>query len=257
MTGPAHYLMLTAAGIVAGTLNAVAAGGALFSFLALGWAGVPPQIANATNLAATPASFIGTGINAWTHRKDNTQHWPLLAVAVAGTVAGVVLFRITPAASFKALVPLLLILAAVALVANPVLKRHLDRRAATTGAAPRAWPVAGIGATSVYAGYFGGAVGVWVLLVFATTTSWPWLRANEVKNLVCLGTSVIGLIAFAFTGLIDVPLAALLAVSMAVGGLLGQWVITKLQKISAIDAQDLLRGIVAVVAGVGAGAMLP
>src|SRR3954470_7947114 len=56
----ADLALILGGGVVAGVLNVAAAGGSLVSFLALSATGVPVLTANATNLAATPASFIGT-----------------------------------------------------------------------------------------------------------------------------------------------------------------------------------------------------
>jgi uncharacterized protein len=158
-----------------------------------------------------------------------------------------------PAGRFRAVAPILLMLATVALIAHPFLKKHLAKR--QEGGSSRRHPmvVAGLFATSVYAGFFGGGVGVLVLVVLAVATAWPWLEANAAKNLICLVTAVVGVAAFAFTGLVDWVLAVILGAAMAAGGLIGQWLIGRLP---GEGAEDLLRETVAVCSAFGAGVMV-
>jgi uncharacterized membrane protein YfcA len=249
-----EYVALVAAGLVSGALNYVAAGGAVFSFLVLGWLGFPATIANATNLAATPASFLTALPGAWRDRHEHAQQGPLLAVAILGTLLGAWLFTVLPGARFRQIAPVLLLMAAVALIVHPVLKHRLDRRRATgTATNTRLGMTVGIATTSLYAGFYGGGVGVFVIVVLALTTHWPWLAINGLKNVICLVTSLAGLGAYALTGLVDWPVAAVLGASMALGGFLGQKVIDKLPR---QDAEEIMRQFVSVAAGLGAGVMI-
>lgn len=264
MTG-AGYTALVAAGLAAGALNYLAAGGAVFSFLVLSWLGFPATIANATNLAATPASFLTALPGTWRDRRDHARHWPLLIAAVAGTLLGAWLFTVVPGARFRQIAPILLLIATVALIAHPVLKHRLDRRPGgdtpsdtpsdtdTAARKPLLDMTIGIAVTSTYAGFYGGGVGVFVIVVLAVTTSWPWLAVNQLKNLICLVTSLVGLGAYALTGLVDWPVATVLGVSMALGGFLGKKIIDKLPR---QDAEDIMRNVVSVAAGFGAGVMI-
>jgi uncharacterized membrane protein YfcA len=232
-------------GIAAGVLNVAAAGGSLLSFLTLSLIGVPPLVANATNLAATPASFVGGIPAAWRGRADQRETRLGLLGAVAGTATGVWLVNNLTADMFRRAAPILLVLAALVLLLQPWLHPKIKRRAGrtATGGLP-AW----LFLTGVYAGGFGAGVGILVLIVFAFSTPWPWRAINNSKNVTCLVTSVVGLIAFSLTGLVIWPLAALLATAMAVGGLLGQWITQHVP-------DDLLRSTVAVMAAFGAGHM--
>jgi hypothetical protein len=240
-------VVLVLGGFAAGVLNVAAAGGSLLSFLTLGFIGVPPLVANATNLAATPASFVGGVPRAWRDRREHRDTWLGFVSAIAGTVVGVLLVNIITADLFRRIAPVLLLIAAMTLIVHPWLRPMIDKRGAKRSARPVV--VAGwLFVTSIYAGGFGGGVGVLVLLVFACTTSWPWAVANGRKNIVCLVTSLVGLAAFSVTGLVNWPLAATLAVSMTAGGLFGQWLAGRLP-------EDLLRTMVAVTTAFGAGHM--
>lgn len=245
-------LAVTAGGVLTGTLNRVGAGGNIFSFLVLTSLGMPPAVANATNLAATPAGFIGLLPQAWRQRRVYGRYWHVFLVAIVGTGAGFGLFLVMPAERFQAIAPLLLGLAAVTLVVYPILKHRLNRRQEADTERPMAM-TAGVFVTSTYAGFFGGGVGVMVLLVLAVATAWPWVRANELKNLICLATSVLGLAAYAFTGLVHWPIAILLGASMFVGGLLGDKLLATL---SREEAEDFLRETVLLAASFGTGVMI-
>ncbi|TCO49767.1 sulfite exporter TauE/SafE family protein [Actinocrispum wychmicini] len=236
--------ILVFGGVLAGILNVAAAGGSLLSFLTLSLVGVPPLAANATNLAATPASFLGGFPNAWHARKETRLGF---LSAVAGTAVGVWLVNSLTADVFRRIAPILLVVAALVLILQPWLGPRVQRRAGTSETHPAAMTVSLFG-TGVYAGGFGAGVGILVLVVLAYTTPWPWRTLNGSKNVVCLMTSLVGLAAFAMTGLVVWPLAAVLAGSMAVGGLLGHWITRHVPG-------ELLRGTVAVMAAFGAGHM--
>ena len=62
-----HFLMLALAGLLSGTMNAVAGGGSFVSFPVLVLAGLPPIAANATS---TVALFPGTLASTWAYRDD-------------------------------------------------------------------------------------------------------------------------------------------------------------------------------------------
>jgi uncharacterized membrane protein YfcA len=78
---PVEYVLVVVGGLLAGALNVIAAGGAVLSFLVLTWVGLPPHVANATNLVATPASFLGALAGAWRDRREYARRWPLLLAA--------------------------------------------------------------------------------------------------------------------------------------------------------------------------------
>jgi uncharacterized protein len=239
-----NVAILVIGGLVAGILNVAAAGGSLLSFLALGLLGVPPLAANATNLAATPASFIGGIPAAWGTRRETKLG---LVSAVIGTAAGVWLVNNLTADVFRRAAPVLLVTASLVLILHPWLHPKIKRRAG----ADTTHPVAMAGwlfCTGVYAGGFGAGVGILVLVVLAYTTPWPWPTVNSSKNVICLITSLVGLAAFSLTGLVIWPLAAILAASMAIGGLLGHWLTRHVPT-------ELLRGTVALMAAFGAGHM--
>jgi uncharacterized protein len=108
-----QHAWLVIASFLAGALNAMAGGGSFLSFPALLGVGVPPIQANATNTVALwPGQF--TSIAAyWQDLKANLRLvLPVCSAALLGGVLGAIVLLRTGQATFMALVPWLLLLAA-------------------------------------------------------------------------------------------------------------------------------------------------
>ena len=108
-----QHAWLVIASFLAGALNAMAGGGSFLSFPALLGVGVPPIQANATNTVALwPGQF--TSIAAyWQDLKANLRLvLPVCSAALLGGVLGAIVLLHTGQATFMALVPWLLLLAA-------------------------------------------------------------------------------------------------------------------------------------------------
>ncbi|MDF1481359.1 sulfite exporter TauE/SafE family protein [Extensimonas sp. H3M7-6] len=113
-----EILLLLAAACTAGALNAVAGGGSFLTLPALVFSGVPPVMANATG---TVALFPGYIASAWGFREDLAPPPGLtlravMGLSLVGGALGALLLLATPDATFRRVVPWLL-LAATALFA--------------------------------------------------------------------------------------------------------------------------------------------
>src|SRR5918911_3903362 len=119
--------LVFAASFVAGILNAVAGGGTLLSFPALVWLGVPPIVANATN---TVALWPGGFASVVGFRRDiaNSRRWiPLLVgPSLLGGAVGAFLLLRTPEGVFKAIAPLLVLVATLLLALQEPLARRFQ-----------------------------------------------------------------------------------------------------------------------------------
>jgi uncharacterized membrane protein YfcA len=206
---------------------------------------------------ATPASFLVAVPKAVRERRELRRRWPIFVVAVVGTLVGVYAFYVVPAAGFRKIVPVLLLVATATLIAHPWIQRWIQRRHTGEQRERMGLIVIGIFGTSVYAGFVGGGVGVLVLIVLGTCAAWPWLEANRLKNLICLATSMVGAGAYTITGFVDWPMAAVLAVSLGTGGITGHVLMTWLaRKGRREDVESVLRQVVMAGASLGAGVML-
>src|SRR6478752_6117167 len=97
-----HFGLLIVAGLIAGTMNAIAGGGSFVGFPAMVLAGLPPVAANATN---TVALFPGTVASTWAYRSmlrgiAGVSLRVLVPITLAGGVIGAILLLLTPGSAF-------------------------------------------------------------------------------------------------------------------------------------------------------------
>jgi uncharacterized membrane protein YfcA len=159
-----NYGLLVVAAIGAGMVNAIAGGGSFLTFPALVYTGVPPVTANASNtVALVPSIFLST----LAYRNDmrgieKVPMWVMVAVALAGGVAGALLLLHTPQHIFDFLIPWLLGLATLLFAFGKQLTAAVHR----IGRVNRPTLVCIQFVLAIYGGYFGGAVGFLMLALF-------------------------------------------------------------------------------------------
>jgi uncharacterized membrane protein YfcA len=256
----AGWLLAAGGGLLAGAVNAIAGGGTLITFPALLAAGLPPVTANVTSSVGLVAGYAGGTVG---YRRELRGQRPrvrqLLVVAVIGGVLGALILLLTPAESFAALVPWLVILSCLLLAAQPRLARAVAARRARSAPEPAPAPVGpdgaaqpsavplgdvpadvpagpavvpglpdvgwgariGVGMAAVYGSYFGAGLGVLLLAVLGVFLLDDLQRLNALKGLLSLVINVVGVLVFAFSGRVNWPVALVVAVAAWVGGLLG------------------------------------
>jgi uncharacterized membrane protein YfcA len=168
-------LVLASLGLLAGAMNALAGGGSFVTLPALIAIGVPSVSANASSAVAL---YPGGVASSWTYRRQMpgmggvSLPW-LVAVTLAGGLAGGLLLIHTPVSAFNLMLPWFLLLATLALTFGRWL-----------GVALRGFVRIGPGvvlpvqfALGVYGGYFGGAVGL-MMLAF-----WSLFEERDLKDL--------------------------------------------------------------------------
>lgn len=236
-------LLLTAA-FVAGALNAVAGGGSFLTLPALVFTGVPPVVANATGTVALLPGYLA---GAWGFRED-TAPPPglsmrlLVALSLAGGAAGAALLLVTPEATFRRVVPWLLLAATALFAFGPWLRQRLAGGAPSI---PKA--VAGVLAVAAYGGYFNGGLGILLLALFGLLGQTNLHAMNGLKNWVSALLTAIAVAIYAAGGMVLWPQALVMMLAATAGGYGGARVARH------IPAQWLRGGIVAtglVMAGV-------
>jgi uncharacterized protein len=168
-------LVVFGAGLLAGTMNALAGGGTFVTLPALISVGVPSVQANASS---TVGLFPGTAASAWAYRDGlgpigAVSLRPLLLVTVVGGAMGAFLLLLTPSATFDFLLPWLLMIATLTLGFGRQLGEWLRRRRHIRPFAVLTIQL-GLG---IYGGYFGGAVGIMMMAV------WGLLENRDIKSL--------------------------------------------------------------------------
>jgi hypothetical protein len=212
-------ILLISSALVAGVMNAVAGGGSFFTFPALVFTGVPSIIANASS---TVALFPGALASAWGYREDfqsfeGVSLVSVLLVSTVGGIGGALLLLYTPEKTFDTIVPWLLLWATLAFALGPWLAPLLHRsfRIRPATLLPTQFVI------GLYAGYFGGAIGLIML------AAWSLLGLTDVKamnpNRTLIGGSMnaAAVVCFILAGKIWWPQTLMMLAAAVVGGYTG------------------------------------
>jgi uncharacterized membrane protein YfcA len=116
----ADGLLVAGAGLVAGAVNAVAGGGTLISFPALIAAGNSPLVANITSSVGLISGYLGGSMayrSELAGQRDRVRALGL--VSILGGITGAAILLATPSHTFDAVVPWLVLTAALLLFAQP------------------------------------------------------------------------------------------------------------------------------------------
>jgi uncharacterized membrane protein YfcA len=214
----ADAALLLGAGLAGGTVNAIAGGGSLVTFPALLAVGLPAKPANFTNSVAVSPGYLASVLGS---RKDLPRDLRVLPTTVLGTLAGTLLLKLTPAATFELIVPFLVIGAALvlafqqrlrSLVGHP--REMTDRRRVVALHA-----VVGLGA--VYGGYFGAALGVMLIAGLALVLDESLHQTNARKNLISAVSGLVTVLVFALVGEVNWAAVGVLVPATITGGYLG------------------------------------
>lgn len=235
-----------------GAVNAIAGGGTLLTFPALVALGLPALTANATSTVALWPGALGS---MWGYRDElrGARAWVvrLTLPSVAGGALGAWLLLRTPPDRFARIVPFLVLGATLLFLAQgPLMRRLRERRGAPAAASeaadgedPRVAPllfIAGQFGIGVYGGYFGAGIGILMLAGLGLMGFTNIHRMNGLKNWGAMCMNVVAAAIFAFSGIVDWPVA----LTMAVGGLLGGYAGSRVAQ--RVGQQPVRRAIVCI-----------
>lgn len=215
-----QHLWLVVASFLAGALNAMAGGGSFLSFPALLGVGVAPIQANATNTVALwPGQF--TSIAAyWQDLKANVQLvLPVCSAALLGGVTGAIVLLHTGQATFMALVPWLLLLAAGLFAASGPVSTWLRGRRVEKPSLVPLW--IGLVGVCFYIGYFGAGAGFLVMSVLAVFGIQNINQVNALKVIATCTANGIAVVTFIVEKQILWKYCLLMMLTAAIGGYLG------------------------------------
>jgi uncharacterized membrane protein YfcA len=227
------------AAFVGGIMNSVAGGGTLLTFPSLIAAGLSPLVANATSTVAllpgALSSMIGyraelSGARQWTTRLT-------LPSAIGGAIGAWLLLR-TPDATFNRVVPWLVLGATSLFLVQRPLMTWLKRREVQVPRLPKAGlsEVEGVARNDpepmlplllwqaligVYGGYFGAGVGILMLAALGFMGFTNIHRMNGLKNWGGFCMNLVAAAAFAFSGIVNWPVAISMSIGATAGGYVG------------------------------------
>ncbi len=233
-------LTLFAVATVAGTINAVAGGGAFLTFPTLLLAGLPGIAANATSNAAV---WLGTAAGAIGYRNELSEtravNMLLVIASSLGSLLGAVLVLFTPETAFLRAVPFLLLGATALFICGPALNRQ--RGPQQDGLTLPAWVLPVQFLLGIYGGYFGAGVGIATLAVLTQIGFTRIHQMNGIKTLLTCCMNGVACIPFALAGVIIWHWMLVMCCGAVIGGYFGARVARK-------ASPELIRWIVIVVA---------
>lgn len=243
---PEDVLLVAAAGTVAATLNALAGGGTLVSFPALLATGTDAVTANITSSVGLIPGYAGGSVAYRRELSGQRARVRALGVAsVLGGIAGALLLLATPGASFRAVVPYLILLACLLLAAQNRLAAWVATRRATRPPAHAEITLGvqvGVFLSAIYGSYFGAGLGVMLLGVLGTLLDDDLQRLNALKGVLSLVINAVGVVVFVSSARVAWVYAAVLAVSAYVGGTAGVAVARRLP-VSVLRACVIVLGV--------------
>ena len=224
------------AGLWAGTINAVVGSGTLVTFPVLIALGVAPVVASMSNAMGLVA---GTAAGAWGYRRElagrGRQLMKLLPASLLGGITGAYLLLHLPEQVFHYVAPVLLVLALLMVVFQPILQAWVRSREENPEHAIRdrshgVLLVVLVYLAGVYGGYFVAAQGILLVGILGVFLTGTMQNANAMKNILVLGVNMVAAVSyliFAFDR-INWLVVLLIAVSSTIGGLVGSKVGRKL-----------------------------
>ncbi|SCG38986.1 sulfite exporter TauE/SafE family protein [Micromonospora halophytica] len=223
--------LLLAAGLAAGTVNAVAGGGSLITFPALIAVGLPPVPANVSNSVSVCPGYLSSVAGSRADLPPAGKLAVLMPTAVVGTLLGCLLLLATPARAFELVVPFL-VLGATAVLAFQVPLRRLVGH--PRDLSPRRRTVAVqvmVAVGAVYGGYFGAALGVMLVAGLGLVLDATLARVTAVKNLLSAVVGVTTVAVFALFGPVNWAAVAVIAPATLIGGYAGARLVRRLPSV--------------------------
>jgi len=245
--GAGGYMLLAAVTFLAAAVNSVAGGGTILTFPVLA-AILPPDPGRmvTANATSTIGLWPGAVSAAWAYRNDRAGQPPwtrwLMLPSLAGALVGALLVVVLPPQVFDALVPWLILTAAVLFALQPRLVPARQAVASEGSAAAHSadgmpgnvW-LAGVlqFLVAVYGGYFGAGIGILMLAMLGMLGLGDIHRLNAVKNVLGMLVNGAAAVLFAVGSLagsqsVSWPHAGVMAASALAGGFAGSHVARRL-----------------------------
>lgn len=220
-----HFILILIAGTAAGTINTVVGSGSLITFPTLVALGYPPLLANVSNnIGLVPGSV--SGVIGYRRelvgQQDRLRR--LVPASVLGGLTGSTLLLILPSKVFQKVVVVLIGIALVLVIVQPILSKRLAARRAEGGHGSRDVTfvlAAFVFATGIYGGYFGAAQGIILIAVLSIFLDDELQRLNASKNVLAMSVNAVASVVFIFSTEVDWKVVATIAIGSTIGGQIG------------------------------------
>lgn len=217
-----NAVLLLAAALIAGAINAVAGGGSFIAFPTLLFTGVPPVPANATN---TVALWTGLVCSGGAFRRHINVLWLVLSVltsaSILGGIVGALLLLHTPAQTFMRVLPWLMLAATLLFIFGAKLVRPRASSAREMGTATLLLVTWVQFLVAIYGGYFGGGMGIVILAMLTASGMTDIHQMNALKIVLSTATNGVAVAIFVASHAVFWPQALVMIVGAALGGFFG------------------------------------
>ena len=219
-----HAAIALGVGVIAGAINAVAAGGTLLTFPTLIWLGLNSVTANATSTVAVWPFVLG-GVFGYRRELRTIERRMLYLVipSLLGGLGGAILLRSTPSSVFDRLVPYLILFATLLFMAQEVFQRKL--KLADPAAHHSTKWLAGAMLfqlmVAFYGGYFGGGMGILMLAALTVLGMTNIHQMIGMKNILAGSINAVAAIYFIAEKMVYWPDVGAMAVGAIAGGYFG------------------------------------
>jgi uncharacterized membrane protein YfcA len=210
-----EILAVTAAGFAAGGVNTIVGSGSLITFPTLLAVGYAPVTANVSNTVGLVPGGVSGVIG---YRRELRGQWRRAMILACGTsvgaiVGGILLLKL-PESVFDAVVPVLILLAAVLMAIKRTPAAHTETEHTARGTAASF-------ATGIYGGYFGAAQGIILMSLLRFCFPDDLQRLNALKNVLAGVANAVAAVLFIVFADIAWVAAALIAIGSIVGAQVG------------------------------------
>jgi uncharacterized protein len=217
------YLLLCLSAFAAGVVNAIAGGGTLLTFPTL-LTVMSPVVANGTS---TVALVPGSLASAWGYRRElgASGRWMSLLIgpSLAGGVVGALLVTRLDETYFAALIPWLILTAALLFLLQPAVVRLTRGSVAREHPSPwaRTAAIAFQFLVAVYGGYFGAGIGILMLSSLALMGLPNIHEMNALKTFLAVCINGVSVVVFVMEGKVAWDYALAMAGAAILGGYFG------------------------------------
>jgi len=207
-------LLLLAAGLIGGIVNALAGGATLITFPAMLAAGLPPVIANASNaVAVAPGHLIAALVDRGQLPAPDRRLVLAMVVAAVGGAAGGALLLALPDHLFLLPVPALIGGSTLLFAVGPWLQARAGRW--------RGGRLLPLGLASIYGGFFGAGLGIILTMVLSLDPQAGIRAVKALKNLLATCVSLAAIVLFVARGAVAWPETLVMLAGALAGGYAG------------------------------------
>lgn len=215
-------IALFIAGILCGTVNAVAGGGILFVFPVMLAAGLSPLTAAMTStFAGWPGAIMSAQGYANDLKKAPKRYmWLVVPCAIGAGIGALTLSR-TPGTTFETILPWLVLFSVLLFAFQPQLHKHMHRPTHLRKNSPFILLMLLIFPVALYGGYFGAGFGFIILAILSFTKLKNIYQINGMKNIMAASISLTCAFTFTLTGGIAWEYALAPLFGSMIGGFIG------------------------------------